>query len=185
MRRLFSTALLGGGMALAFFAGCKSPPKNPPETVDSVDLQRYAGFWYEIARLPMRFQKAKDRATAEYTINGKGTLDLVNTALSPNGETRSVTGSAVPVPNSSNTKLKVTINVFFAKLFGSPADFGNYWVLKLEDDYSLVLVGSPTRKSLWLLSREPRIDPALLEKYLKHARDQGYETEDIIINNRP
>jgi apolipoprotein D and lipocalin family protein len=183
MRQFFASTLLAGGVALATLTGCQSLPENPPQTVESVDLQRYAGLWYEIARLPMPFQKDNERATAEYTLNSEGTVGLVNTAIAQNGETRSVTGTAVPVATSSNAKLKVTIDVFFAKLFGSPPDFGNYWVLKLEDDYSLALVGSPSRKSLWLLSRTPEIDPGLLESYLQHARDQGYETEELIVNN--
>ena len=183
MKKVISSISLAGVLALGFLTGCQSPPENPPQTVESVDLQRYTGLWYEIARLPMPFQKADERATAKYTINSDGAVDLVNTAIALDGETRSVTGTAVPVPNSFNTKLKVTIDVFFAKLFGSPPDFGNYWVIKLEDDYSLALVGSPSRNSLWLLARKPQIDPQVLESYLQHARDQGYNTEEIIIHN--
>jgi apolipoprotein D and lipocalin family protein len=170
-------------VALALFSGCQSLPENPPQTVQSVDLQRYTGLWYELARMPVPFQKDNEQATAEYTLNQKGTVDLINTAIAPDGSTRSVTGTAVPVDASNNTKLKVTIDNFFAKLFGSPPDYGNYWVLKLADDYSIALVGSPSRKALWLLARTPEVPEATLNQYLEHAHDQGYEIDTIIINN--
>ena len=79
------------------FSGCDSLPENPPAPVESVDLERYMGLWYEIARLPVPFQKDGELATAEYRLNEEGTIDLVNTAISPEGSTRSVTGTAVPV----------------------------------------------------------------------------------------
>ena len=170
-------------LCLAFFVGCQSSlPSDPPEVVESVDLERYAGLWYEVARLPVSFQRAGETATAHYTVNAKGTIDLVNTAIAPDGSTRSATGTAIPVPGSNNTKLKVTIDNFFAKLFGRPPDFGNYWVLKLEDDYSLALVGSPNRQTLWLLARSPEISEAQLEKYLSAARAQGYPVDDMIVH---
>jgi apolipoprotein D and lipocalin family protein len=163
--------------------GCQSLPENPPATVESVDLQRYTGLWYEIARLPAPFQKADELATAEYSLNDEGTIDLVNTAIEPDGSTRSVTGTAVPVEGSRNAKLKVTIDNFFARLFGSPPPFGNYWVLKLEADYSIALVGSPDRRFLWLLAREPEIPEVALGEYLDAAREAGFLIDEIIINN--
>ena len=164
-------------------AACQSRPENPPETVDSVDLNRYTGLWYEIARLPVPFQRADELATAEYMLNSAGTVDLVNTAIAPDGERRSMTGTAVPVPGSGNAKLKVSIDNFFAKVFGSPPDWGNYWVLKLDPDYRYALVGSADRKTLWLLAREPEIPDAVLSQYVQHARDAGYPTGELIINN--
>ncbi len=168
---------------LALVVGCQSSlPSDPPEVVDRVDLDRYSGLWYEVARLPVSFQRAEETATAHYTVNAEGTIDLVNTAIAPDGSSRSVTGTAVPVSGSNNTKLKVTIDNFFAQLFGRPPDFGNYWVLKLEDDYSLALVGSPNRKTLWLLARSPEITEAQLERFLSTARAQGYPVDDMIVH---
>jgi apolipoprotein D and lipocalin family protein len=169
-------------LALAL-AGCQSLPDNPPATVDSVDLTRYAGLWYEIARLPAPFQKADELATAEYSLNDEGTIDLVNTAIKPDGSTRAVTGTAVPVEDSRNAKLKVTIDNFFARLFGSPPPYGNYWVLKLEPDYTIALVGSPDRKFLWLLARDPEIPESALDAYFDAAREAEYQIDDILINN--
>ena len=170
-------------LALAALSGCRSLPENPPETVESVNLERYTGLWYEIARLPVPFQKADELATAEYRLNREGSIDLVNTAIAPDGSTRSVTGTAVPVPGSDNTRLRVTIDNFFARLFGSPPEYGNYWILKLDADYRIALVGSPNRETLWLLARETEISPASLADYLQHARQAGYPVEKLIVNN--
>ena len=178
--RVFYLSLLAG---MLFMTGCNSLPDNPPKTVDSIDLDRYTGLWYEIARLPAPFQQADELATAEYALNDEGTIDLVNTAIEPDGSTRSVTGTAVPVEDSGNAKLKVTIDNFFARLFGSPPPYGNYWVLKLEPDYSIALVGSPDRKFLWLLARNPEIPQEVLQDYLNAAAEAGYATEDLIVNN--
>ena len=165
------------------FSGCGSLPENPPQTVDAVDLERYSGRWFEIARLPVPFQKENELATAEYAINEEGTVDLVNTAITLDGKTRSVTGKAVPVEDTNNTRLKVTIDNFFAKLFGSPPDYGNYWILKLDSDYTIAVVGSPNRNTLWILARQPDISPEALEETIQHARLSGYPVEQLIINN--
>lgn len=170
-------ALLG-----VLLSGCQSLPENPPPTVDSVVLERYTGLWYEIARLPVFFQKENERATADYSLKVDGTVHLVNTAIAPDGSTRSVTGTAVPVPGSKHAKLKVSIDNFFAKLFGSPPEYGNYWILKLEPDYSLALVGSPDRDTLWLLSRTKVISPELFQSYIDYAGEIGYETEPLIVH---
>jgi len=158
-------------------------PEDPPATVERVELERYTGLWYEIARLPVFFQKEEDRATAVYGLNDDGTISIINTAIAPDGSSRSVTGTAMPVEGSNNARLKVTIDNFFAKLFSSPPDYGNYWILKLEPDYSLVLVGSPDRETLWLLAREPTIQQAKFDAFIGVAKKSGYETEVLIVNN--
>ena len=178
MSRGFLTLFL----SLMLLTGCQSLPEDPPEVVDAVDLERYTGLWYEIARLPVFFQDAEDAATARYTLNADGTIDLINTAIQPDGSTRSVTGTAVPVPGSNGAKLRVTIDNFFAKLFGSPPEYGNYWILELADDYSLALVGSPDRESLWLLSRTPEVSKERVDQYLDSARQKGYPVSEILIH---
>lgn len=169
-------------LVLACLSACASLPDDPPEVVPAVALTEYAGLWHEIARLPVFFQAKQDTATARYALNGDGTIDLVNTAISPDGATRSVKGTAVPVPGSNNAKLRVSIDNFFARLFGSPPDYGNYWILKLADDYSVALVGSPNRATLWLLARSPDISEETLRTYLDAARQQGYAVEEMIIH---
>ena len=169
-------------LSITFCAGCQSLPEDPPEVVDAVALERYTGLWYEIARLPVFFQDAEDAATARYTLNAEGNIDLINTAIQPDGSKQSVTGTAVPVPGSNGAKLRVTIDNFFAKLFGSPPEYGNYWILELADDYSMALVGSPDRESLWLLSRTPEVSEDRVDQYLDVAREKGYPVNDILMH---
>jgi apolipoprotein D and lipocalin family protein len=178
-----TVSLIGLLSVLPWISKSAALPKNTPTTVDQVELQRYTGLWYELARLPVFFQKADELATAEYELEADGTVGIINTAIKPDGSSRAVTGSAVPVAGSNNTKLKVSIDNFFAKLFGSPPAYGNYWILKLEPDYSIVLVGSPKRKTLWILARTPEISQNKLESYITHARTLGYATSKLIINN--
>lgn len=183
MKLRYKIALASGIFAAAFSTGCQSLPENPPQTVQSVDLERYAGLWFELARLPVSFQGSDELALAEYELNDEGTIDLVNTAFPPDGSKRSVTGTAVPVEGSDNAKLKVSIDNFFAQLFGSPPEYGNYWILKLEPDYSIALVGSPDRDTLWLLSKMPEISQAKFDRYIDYAEQIGYDTSDLIVNN--
>jgi len=181
---LFRLFLFLGTALLATLAGCKGNlPEDPPTTVSSVDLAAYAGFWYELARLPVPFQREEELATARYTLNDEGTVDLVNTAIRPDGSRRSVTGTAVPVEGSGNARLKVTIDNIFARIFGSPPSYGNYWILKLEPDYSVALVGSPDRETLWLLARELELSGPVFNRYLDHARAAGYAVDRLIVNN--
>jgi apolipoprotein D and lipocalin family protein len=175
---LFSTLIICPCLSVS-----GATPKDAPPTVDQVDLQHYTGLWYELARLPVFFQKANELATAHYELQPDGTLGIVNTAIKTDGSSRAVTGTAVPVTGSKNTKLKVTIDNFFAKLFGSPPAYGNYWILDLEPDYSIALVGSPKRKTLWLLARTPEISQAKLNSYIAHAEALGFDTSKLIINN--
>ncbi|MFO7724458.1 MAG: lipocalin family protein [Oceanipulchritudo sp.] len=184
--RSFTTllSLFLGTILIGTLAGCsESLPENPPETVSSVDLKAYAGFWYELARLPVSFQRDEELATATYTLNEEGTVDLVNTAIRPDGTRRSVTGTAVPVTGSENARLKVTIDNIFARIFGSPPSHGNYWILKLEPDYSVALVGSPDRETLWLLAREPELPGPVFNRFLDHAREAGFAVDNLIVNN--
>lgn len=184
MKKSYTRFLLGCCLVTVFVSsGCRSTPDNPPATVERVELERYTGLWYEIARLPVIFQKADERATAEYGLKEDGSVSIINTAIAPDGSNRSVTGSAVPVEGSNNARLKVTIDNFFAKLFGSAPDYGNYWILKLEPDYSIALVGSPNRKTLWLLSRKSGISEAKLNEYVKAAESLGFATGELIVNN--
>lgn len=181
---LFRLFLFLGAALLATLAGCKGNlPENPPATVSSVNLAAYAGFWYELARLPVPFQREEELATARYTLNDEGTVDLVNTAIRPDGSRRSVTGTAVPVTGSGNARLKVTIDNIFARIFGSPPSYGNYWILELAPDYSVALVGSPDRETLWLLAREPEISGSVFDRYLDRARAAGYAVDRLIVNN--
>lgn len=152
---------------------------NDPATVPAVDLQRYLGTWYEIARLPMRHEPEDYRdITATYSLQDDGKVRVANRATDGKGEPQESIGEATPVDGSSNSKLVVT---FLPEgLRWIPFTKGDYWILRLDPDYRVALVGSPDRKYLWLLAREPRIDPSTRDDYLATARAQGFELHDLI-----
>lgn len=152
-------------------SGCASRP--PLATVASVDLRRYEGRWFEIAKYPNWFQRgcASD-TTATYTSEPDGSIRVVNRCRQSNGEFREATARATVVPNSGNAKLKVRFR-------GSPIA-GDYWIIGLDEkNYSWALVGHPSRKFLWILAREPRLDPSTYEKITALAEAAGFSAKRL------
>jgi apolipoprotein D and lipocalin family protein len=145
---------------------------KPLEVVPSVDLQRYLGTWCEIATIPQRFQKGCVAVTAEYSLRKDGDIEVVNTCRQEtlDGKVRQVRGKAWLVDSTTNAKLKVR---FFWPFSGS------YWIIGLDADYSWAVVGHPSRKYLWILSRAPQIDDALYEDLLRLVAGQGYDLAKI------
>jgi apolipoprotein D and lipocalin family protein len=153
------------------------------ETVPRVDLERYQGKWYEIARLPNRFQRDCEGATAEYGLREDGKISVLNTCYAAEGEVRSIRGSAKPV-DETNARLVVRFDGFFFKLF-SWLIKANYWVLELDPDYRYAVVGTPDRKYLWVLSREPQMDEALYVELLGKAEGQGFDVGRMLRSRVP
>lgn len=169
-----AAALLG--TALVWFATparAGSGNTKPLQVVPSVDLNRYMGQWYEIARLPNRFQRdCVSNTTATYTLRPDGKITVLNQCRTAEGRLKSAKGTArVANPNGPNSKLKVTFFWPFA---------GNYWIIGLDPEYRWALVGEPDRKYLWILSREPEMDEALFDRIVASAREQGYETDRLM-----
>jgi apolipoprotein D and lipocalin family protein len=152
-------------------------------TVPGVDLERYAGKWYEIARLPNRFQSDCAGATAEYGLRDDGKVSVVNTCYQEDGTLRSVQGTARPI-DETNARLVVRFDGIFFKLF-SWLIKPNYWVLELDSDYQYAVVGTPDRKYLWVLSRTPRMDEATYRRLLENAAGQGFEVGRILKSEVP
>jgi apolipoprotein D and lipocalin family protein len=152
-------------------------PERPPATVPHVDLARYAGQWFEIARLPTRAESGCDRdVTATYEAQGSG-LRIVNRCRRANGRMRSAVGHARLADGFNSARLQIS----FAPSFLDPIPFvwADYWVLDLADDYSAALVGTPDRKHLWLLSRTPTLPGTTLSNFIARAEQQGYRTADL------
>jgi apolipoprotein D and lipocalin family protein len=141
-------------------------------TVAHVDLKRYVGKWYEIARYPNRFQKdCAGDTSATYTLRPDGTVEVVNECRSKEGKTKRAVGTAKVTDRASNSKLKVT---FFWPFYGK------YWILDLGPEYEYAVVGEPSRKYLWILSREPRMDQSLYARLAKKIADVGYDPEKLV-----
>ena len=164
------TATLFAGIATA-------DRKGDLEVVSAVDLSRYAGRWYEIARLPNRFEKkCADSVTATYTLRSDGKVDVVNRCRKANGEFTTAKGKAKIADKKTNAKLKVT---FFWPFYG------DYWILDLGPDYQYAVVGSPDRDYLWILSRTPQFDEQLYQQLVEKMAARGFETEKMIRTSHP
>ncbi|WP_125076119.1 lipocalin family protein [Pseudoxanthomonas sp. SGT-18] len=151
-----------------------------PVTVAAVDLQRYLGTWYEIARLPMRHEPADyTDITATYSLNPGGSVRVLNRARDGEGEPQESEGEATVVEGSGNAKLEVSFMPDGLKWI--PFTKGDYWILRLDPDYRTALVGSPDHKYLWLLAREPVLPAPVQQDFLDTARAQGYELQDLIL----
>jgi apolipoprotein D and lipocalin family protein len=148
------------------------------KAVPHVDLARYLGTWYEIARKPMRHEDAAARdITATYELDDGGAVRVLNSCIDEDGMVDASEGQAKPV-DASNAKLEVT---FLPQgLRWIPFARGDYWILRLDEDYTTALVGEPGRKYLWLLHRSPQMDPAMRNEWLESARLRGYELDDVI-----
>jgi apolipoprotein D and lipocalin family protein len=153
---------------------------NAPEVAPSVDLQRYQGKWYEIARLPNRFQRqcAGDVA-AFYTLRQDGKITVVNECKLKDGSTDRAQGIArLADPKGPNSKLKVRFAPAFLSFL--PFVWGHYWILDLAPDYTYALVGDPARKYLWILARTRQIPEATYQGLVEKARAQGFAVDRLI-----
>jgi apolipoprotein D and lipocalin family protein len=151
---------------------------NSPATVDSVDLPRYTGLWYEIARLPNRFQrKCVRNVTARYQLLADGKIEVVNRCLQADGKVDEAKGIAKVVDPVSNSRLKVS---FFRPL-GISLFWGDYWIIGLGTDYEYAIVGTPDRKYGWILARQSRLEQAQLDKIFGLLQRQGYQPADFIM----
>ena len=153
--------------------------RQDPTTVPTLDLQRYLGTWYEIARLPMRHEPADyTDISATYSLQADGSVRVQNRALDGHGKRQESIGEATPLQGSGNAKLEVTF--LPEALRWIPFTKGDYWVLRIDEDYRTALVGGPDRKYLWLLSRSPDLDVATRDDFLATARAQGYDLGALI-----
>lgn len=149
--------------------------KNQPplEIVRYVDLNRYTGTWYEIARFPHRFQEGCVATTATYTLRDDGKIDVLNQCRegSPGGKLKSAKGTAWVVDKKTNAKLKVSFFWPFS---------GHYWIIGLGEHYEYAVVGHPDRTYLWILSRTPEMDEEVYSGILSRLAAQGYDTAKLI-----
>lgn len=149
----------------------------PLETVRSVEIARYLGEWNQIAFFPTRFQKnCTIDTTAKYTALSDGRIGVRNECTRPNGKRVSIEGKARVVDPETNAKLKVKFFWF------APA--GDYWIIDLGPNYEYAVVGTPSRKYLWVLSRSKVMGKDLYSTLVAHAKEKGFPVEKLEITGR-
>lgn len=155
-------------------------------TARGVDLSRYAGTWHEIARLPMWGQRHCRQSTAEYWQIEENRIGVRNACVTDEGKTISIEGVATVVDPVNHAKLNVVFDQWAARLvaFFTSSEQGNYWILRVAQDYQLAIVGTPDRDYLWILSRTPTQDDAAYEEAVAFCRNLGFETGNLIRASR-
>jgi len=151
-----------------FFAGCSIFSSNsyaPLETVPSVDVKQYGGKWFEIASLPFSRQEGCSCTTAEYEILEDGVLKVTNTCKKE-GNIEQAIGKAFVVEGTNNAKLKVQFFWPFR---------GDYWVIDLAADYSYAVVGVPSRKYCWILSRTTTMSDETYTGIVQRVKAKGFD----------
>lgn len=156
---------------------------TPVTAVSHLDLDRYAGTWHEIARLPMWFQrKCEKDVTAHYTPRPDGTVTVHNACVTAEGKTIASDGVARRPEPFALGKLQVRFAP--AWLSWVPLVWADYWVIALDDDYRWAMIGQPGRKYLWILSREPSLDRKTFEELKARAVSMGYDLGPLIVSGK-
>ena len=174
LRRLIPPLLILSG-TIAVVSACAGFRRGPvgnaavPMPAKAVDLKRYLGLWYEIARYDNGFETGCEGVTAEYRLRDDGLIQVINTCrqYTPTGPIKVAEGRAKVVEESAGARLKVS--------FFGPFLLGDYWILDHDIDYAWSIVGEPSGRYLWLLSRTPRPDAATRQTILNRAISLGYD----------
>ena len=147
-----------------------------PQPAKPVELSQYLGRWYEIARYEQSFQQGCEGVSADYALRADGKISVRNACRKPNGKVSVANGKAKIVDTATNAKLKVS---FFGPFYG------DYWVLDRADDYAWAIVGEPSGRYLWLLSREQTPAPEQVAALIARAGALGYDTSMLIRTRQP
>lgn len=165
MKNIFLVTLV-----LFLFTACSYKDPNI-KSVQTVNLDRYIGSWYEIARYEHKFEKDCKNVTATYSIKKNEKIEVINRCTKmTNGEKTEAIGEAYAVDNT-NAKLKVS---FFWPFYG------DYWIIMLDKNYSYAVISEPSKKYLWILSREKKLDEKIKEKILKRLESLDYDLSKLI-----
>ena len=176
VKKIIFTAVLPALLIFSTFVSAQkkdSDNKMQVQTVSSVDLKRYSGKWYEIARYPNKFQrKCVGNTTATYTTKTDGKIAVVDQCVMKDGTIGKAEGEAKITDTASNAKLEMS----FASKYKSflSTDWDNYWVVDLDENYQYAAVADPKRENLWILSRTPEMNDALYQNVLRRVEKLGF-----------
>lgn len=168
-----------GALLLVGLTGC---PCNPPQTVAFVDVERYMGKWYEIAKYPVIFERGLVGVTAEYTLRDDGTVRVVNGGFRGDfdGEASRIEGKATVADKETNAKLTVQFGPIPFSLFGP-----NYWIIDLGEGYEYAVVSDGCRSTLWILSRTPQMDAEIYDGIVSWLAESGFDTDRLELMPQP
>jgi apolipoprotein D and lipocalin family protein len=164
-------------LALLLLLSLPTWANSPLPTVSHVDVKEYVGKWYAISALPQFFTRKCVAQTAEYKIKDAKTITVLNTCIKKNGSHKTIKGQAEVVNPNTNAELIVTFDNFWTRLFRVK---GDYNIIKLDESYSTVLVGSKNRKSLWILSRTPYLSEDVKTEYLNYAKSLNFDISKVV-----
>ena len=173
---------VSGTIFVLFLITCSSPQeKNLPQliTVSYVDLNKYTGLWYEISKIPNSFQDhCAYGTTAEYKIDEDGDIIVTNSCYDEDGKPDAAEGLAKVVDKNTNAKLEVS----FFSILGIRPFWGDYWIIGLDENYQWAIVGTPSRKYGWVLSRTPSLPDETLQKIFSILKEQNYNPDSFDIS---
>jgi apolipoprotein D and lipocalin family protein len=150
----------------------------PVNTITSLDVPRYMGTWYELAKFPNRFQaQCASHTRAQYLAQGNGSVQVLNSCMTADGRTIDALGLAESIASPSSPKLRVRFAP--AWLSWLPMVWGDYWVIDLDADYQLAAVSDAKREYLWVLSRTPQVSPQIYEALLERLKAQHFEVQKL------
>ena len=159
---------------------CMAQDRNVPalKSIESLELNRYLGQWFEIAKFPNWFQKkCKSDTKANYSLKSSGSIEVLNACRMEGGQITEALGEARQVGESKSAKLKVR---FAPEWMGFiPLVWGDYWVVDLDDAYQLVAVSEPTREYLWILSRTPEPDDKSVNDLMLRLISKGFDLSQL------
>lgn len=180
MTHMPTTLKVALSSALFALAGAACAVTKPPlRTIAALDVPRYMGTWYEIAKFPNFFQrKCVADTTANYSIGADGRVQVLNRCREQDGTFEQATAAARQLGGATSPQLEVR----FAPKWLSfvPGVWADYWVIDLDDGYQLAAVSGPTRKYLWVLSRTSKVDPVAYAALLVRLRAQGFDTQALV-----
>jgi apolipoprotein D and lipocalin family protein len=162
-------------LALLFAATAQAADPQPLQAISLLDVPRYMGRWYEIAKFPNRFQKqCAGDTTAEYQALERGQVRVINRCRKADGTMDEAVGLARQIGDTDSAELKVRFAPRWLSFL--PMVWGDYWVVDLDKDYQLAAVSEPKREYLWILSRTPQVDPERYNALLQRLRTMGLDT---------
>ncbi len=170
--------LLGITLALLHIQAQAQAPDTSVKTIASLDVPRYLGTWYEVAKFPNWFQKkCVGNTKAVYSLRPDGNLRVLNSCKQADGDTSEAEGTARQIGAKDSPKLEVRFAPAWLSFL--PMVWGDYWVIDLDAQYQLAAVSDPKREYLWVLSRTPQADPKAYDDLLRRLQAQQFDVRKL------